>query len=122
MTKAEAHELQNVKKNLPLPVLVWLGMQICKHKDYVVHDRVFEEMEKCVDDLMESWMGMHKLAITPMPFPFIQMLLGLLYLWMLTVPFPLAVSYGWAAPPIACLLGIALFGINAIGAELEDPL
>merc|ERR1712166_276757 len=49
------------------------------------------------------------------------MLLGLLYLWMLTVPFPLAVAYGWASPAISMLLGIALFGINSIGAELEDP-
>eukprot|EP00657_Telonema_sp_P-1_P007148 TRINITY_DN26807_c0_g1_i1.p1 TRINITY_DN26807_c0_g1~~TRINITY_DN26807_c0_g1_i1.p1 ORF type:complete len:234 (-),score=47.11 TRINITY_DN26807_c0_g1_i1:225-926(-) len=65
---------------------------------------------------------MHKLATTPMPFPFLQMLLGLMYLWMFTVPFPLAIAYGWASPAISMLLGVALFGINSIGAELEDPL
>ena len=83
-------------------------------------------------------MGMHKLATTPMPFPFIQMLMGLMYLWIYTVqtavcravhldvclqvPFPLAVDYGWAAVPITFLFGVAFFGIDTIGAELEDPL
>eukprot|EP00658_Telonema_sp_P-2_P009361 TRINITY_DN13507_c0_g1_i3.p1 TRINITY_DN13507_c0_g1~~TRINITY_DN13507_c0_g1_i3.p1 ORF type:complete len:400 (+),score=111.98 TRINITY_DN13507_c0_g1_i3:101-1201(+) len=118
----EKEELLAAKKNLPLLVLTWLGLTISEHRHFVVYDRVFEEMDKCVDELMEAWMGMHKLATTPMPFPFLQMLLGLLYLWMLTVPFPLAISYGWAAPFISCLLGVALFGINAIGAELEDPM
>eukprot|EP00656_Telonema_subtile_P016539 TRINITY_DN18743_c0_g1_i3.p1 TRINITY_DN18743_c0_g1~~TRINITY_DN18743_c0_g1_i3.p1 ORF type:complete len:174 (+),score=35.66 TRINITY_DN18743_c0_g1_i3:568-1089(+) len=122
LTPAESEELGNAKKNLPLLVLTWLGIQIASHHQYSVYDRVFEEMDKCVDELLAAWMGMHKLATTPMPFPFLQMLLGLLYLWMLTVPFPLAVAYGWASPAISMLLGIALFGINCIGAELEDPL
>ena len=30
-------------------------MSVWQHKDYVVYDRVFEEMEKCVDDLMEVY-------------------------------------------------------------------
>lgn len=122
LKEPEIHELDQATKNLPLVVLTWLGAHIVKHRQYVVYDRVFEEMDKCIDELMEAWMGMHKLATTPMPFPFLQMLLGLMYLWMLTVPFPLAIAYGWAAPAISMLLGVALFGINAIGAELEDPL
>jgi len=118
----EMAELNKAKKNLPLVLLVHLGIEIAKYKDHVKHIKVFEEMDHMVDNLMEAWMGMHKLATTPMPFPFIQMLLGLMYLWIYTVPFPLANLYGWAAPPITMLFGTAFFGINAIGAELEDPL
>jgi len=65
---------------------------------------------------------MHKLATTPMPFPFLQMLLSLMYLWMFTVPLPLVLEYGWAGVVIAAVLATALFGINSIGNELEDPL
>merc|ERR1711865_424351 len=50
------------------------------------------------------------------------MLLTLMYVWMYTLPFPIASSFGWASPPVAILLGLALFGLNAIGAELEDPM
>jgi len=66
-------------------------------------------------------MGMHKLATTPMPFPYVNMLYSLLYLWMYTVGFPLAVAQGWISMVIVLFLGFALFGINAIGQELEDP-
>ena len=38
------------------------------------------------------------------------------------MPFPLAVTYEYAGPAISFVLGTALFGIDAIGAELEDPL
>jgi len=118
----EMAELNKAKKNLPLVMLVHLGIEIARYKDHVKHIKVFEEMDHMVDNLMEAWMGMHKLATTPMPFPFIQMLMGLMYLWIYTVPFPLAVDYGWAAVPITFLFGVAFFGIDTIGAELEDPL
>ena len=28
----------------------------------------------------------------------------------------------WASPPVTCLLALSLFGLNSIGAELEDPM
>ena len=48
-----------------------------------------------------------------------QMLLTLMYIWMYTLPFPVAAQFGWASPPVCVLLGFALFGLNAVGAELE---
>merc|ERR1711865_1061310 len=115
-------ELQNAGKNLPLVALTHIGIEIARYKDHVKHIKVFEEMDHMVDNLMEAWMGMHKLATTPMPFPFIQMLTGLMYLWMFTVPLPLASTFEYAGPFISLVLATALFGLNAIGAELEDPL
>jgi len=119
---SETIELQRAGKNLPLLVLTFVGIEIAKVKDDLAHPRLFQEMDFMVDKLMEAWMGMHKLATTPMPFPFLQMLTVLMYLWLYTVPFPLAVTYEYAGPAISFVLGTALFGIDAIGAELEDPL
>ena len=51
--------------------------------------------EKNIQDMTEAWMGMHKLATTPMPFPIIQSLLTLMYLWIYTFPFAFATDYGW---------------------------
>lgn len=78
-------------------------------------------MERDVGDLMKAWMGMQKLATTPFPFPWIQTLITLMYLWMYTIPFPLVNQYGWVGPPVAGLLGVAIFGLWYIGCELEDP-
>ena len=58
---------------------------------------------------------MHKLATTPMPFPYVQMLYTLMYVYMYSYPIPLAVSYGWISLPVTLLLSIAIFGINQIG-------
>lgn len=91
-------------------------------RPYMIHPDVLIWMEESIQGLMEGWMGMHKLATTPMPFPFIQMLLTLMYIWMYTLPFPIASQFGWASPPVCVLLGFALFGLNAVGAELEDPM
>ena len=67
-------------------------------------------------------MGMHKLATTPMPFPIVQSLLILKYLWLLTFPFTFAAKHGWASPPVSVALAYAFFGLYNIGCELEDPL
>ena len=67
-------------------------------------------------------MGMHKLATTPMPFPIVQTLLLLKYIWILTFPFAFAVHHGWASPPVSAILCYAFFGLYSIGCELEDPL
>jgi len=65
MEPQELVELQNAKKNLPLVVLTLLGQHIARHAsdlpamgyhDYTVHERIFEEMDKYIDDLMEAWM------------------------------------------------------------------
>jgi putative membrane protein len=122
LTDAQKEELQPGKKNLPQTVLIWIGQEVVTMRPYMIHPDVLIWMEESIQSLMEGWMGMHKLATTPMPFPFIQMLLTLMYIWMYTLPFPVASNFGWASPPVAVLLGLALFGLNAIGAELEDPM
>jgi len=122
LTLDEKAELEKVAKNLPQQVLIWVGREVVKMRPFMIHPDVLIWMEESIQGLMEGWMGMHKLATTPMPFPFIQMLLTLMYVWMYTLPFPIASSFGWASPPVAILLGLALFGLNAIGAELEDPM
>jgi len=114
--------LEGVKKNLPQMVLIWIGKEVVAMRPYMIHPDVLIWMEESIQGLMEGWMGMHKLATTPMPFPFIQMLLTLMYIWMYTLPFPVAAQFGWASPPVCVLLGFALFGLNAVGAELEDPM
>merc|ERR1712166_1633253 len=114
--------LEGVKKNLPQMVLIWIGKEVVAMRPYMIHPDVLIWMEESIQGLMEDWMGMHKLATTPMPFPFIQMLLTLMYIWMYTLPFPVAAQFGWASPPVCVLLGFALFGLNAVGAELEDPM
>jgi len=56
-----------------------------------------------------------------MPFPYVQLLYSLLFVWGYTVGVPLAVKFGWVSLAVTLLLNLAFFGINCIGKELEDP-
>jgi len=84
LTSEEFEKLQAVKKNFVLIILKWVGDAIAQFKGQLLFDRAMDFMEKNVSDLMQAWMGMHKLATTPMPFPYVQMLYVLLYGWMIT--------------------------------------
>jgi len=120
-TKAEYEKLKEVKKNFCVVILMWLGEAIAEFKDQLLFPRSMDFMQKEVATLMEVWMGMQKLATTPFPFPYIQMLTTILYLFMFTVGIPIAAEYGFVGIPLTFLMAYALFGLNAIGAELEDP-
>jgi len=78
-------------------------------------------MEARAGTLMQAWMGMHKLATTPMPFPYVQLLYSLLYVYAYSITLPLAVMYEWNSLPVSLLIAFAMFGLNQIGKELEDP-
>lgn len=123
LTKAEFAKIMAVRKNFVLVIVKWLGDEVMKFKGQLLFDRATDFMEKSVSDLMLAWMGMHKLTTTPMPFPYVQMLYFLLYGWMYTIGSAISMKseIRYKAIPATGLLGFALFGINAIGQELEDP-
>lgn len=123
LTAEEFKKCQAMKKNFVVVIVKWLGDEVLKFKGQLLFDRATDFMEHSVSELMSAWMGMHKLATTPMPFPYVQMLYTLLYGWMYTIGLALSIDpkINFKAIPAAGLLGYALFGINAIGQELEDP-
>merc|ERR1712178_662945 len=78
-------------------------------------------MEERVGELMGAWMGMQKLATTPFPFPYAQMCTFFLYLWCYCFPVAAAANFQWYGCVVTFVMCFALFGINAISLELEDP-
>jgi len=121
LTNREIESLKASKKNHPVTVLMWLGDVCIAAKHKYTHDLVWESLDTNIGGMLQAFMGMQKLATTPMPFPYVQMILCFVYLWLFTLPFPLTTKFGAVAIPVAFLLGFAFFGLNAIGEELEDP-
>eukprot|EP00658_Telonema_sp_P-2_P082840 TRINITY_DN8830_c0_g1_i3.p1 TRINITY_DN8830_c0_g1~~TRINITY_DN8830_c0_g1_i3.p1 ORF type:complete len:349 (-),score=91.86 TRINITY_DN8830_c0_g1_i3:361-1407(-) len=117
----ECAEFERVQRNLCQLPMRWLAEEWLGVKRWVTNERVLDQADRLIQDLTEAWMGMHKLATTPMPFPLVQELLMLAWLWMITFPFAFASNYGWASPPFTFILAFGLFGLMAIGSELEDP-
>lgn len=101
--------------------LQWVGQALSKFKDKQVFGRALDSMEEEVGDLMGAWMGMQKLATTPFPFPYAQMCTFFLYLWCYTFPIAISVKLSWFGVVISTIVSYALFGINCVALELEDP-
>jgi putative membrane protein len=121
LSASEIAALKAAKKNHPVTVLMWIGDVVVAAKDRFIHERVYEAMDTSIGGLLQAFMGMQKLATTPMPFPYVQMILFFVYLWLFTFPIGLVPEFKESAPTVAFLLCFAFLGLNAIGEELEDP-
>lgn len=121
LTVEEIASLKQTKKNHPVTILMWIGDVVVTAKNRFIHDRVWEAMDSNIGGLLQAFMGMQKLSTTPMPFPYVQMILAFMYLWLFTLPIGMVSSYGGLSIPISFLLAYAFLGLNAIGEELEDP-
>ena len=78
-------------------------------------------MENSVAAIVASWSAAMKIRNTPMPFPYVQMLNTYLLLFVYSIPFATVHRFRWATPVVTALIAIPLFGINAIGVEVENP-
>eukprot|EP01062_Namystynia_karyoxenos_P026703 TRINITY_DN20672_c0_g1_i1.p1 TRINITY_DN20672_c0_g1~~TRINITY_DN20672_c0_g1_i1.p1 ORF type:complete len:471 (+),score=125.52 TRINITY_DN20672_c0_g1_i1:78-1415(+) len=88
---------------------------------YIASSRQMLQMDRQVQDILQAWLGCKKIKDTPMPFPYVQMLNFFLLIFVYTLPFTTAHIFEWALPAISAIVAMALFGINAIGVEIEDP-
>ncbi|MBD0347164.1 MAG: hypothetical protein ICV63_20550 [Coleofasciculus sp. Co-bin14] len=110
------------KENPPLQIALWIA-------DYLQqqHDRKhltsyqLASLHKLLDTLVNSLGGCERIIKTPVPLVYAIHLKGLLLIYCLLLPLQVVTAFGWYTAPIVVLVSFALFGIDEIGSELEDP-
>jgi putative membrane protein len=65
--------------------------------------------------------GAERILRTPIPFAYAQHIKIFVVLFCFTAPFAMVEIMGWATPVASGLLALALFGVDEIGVEIEDP-
>ncbi|MCE9577587.1 MAG: hypothetical protein K8W52_30840 [Deltaproteobacteria bacterium] len=65
--------------------------------------------------------GAERILKTPIPFAYAQHIKIFVVLFCFSVPFAIVDQMGWATPPVSAVLALALFGVDEIGVEIEDP-
>jgi putative membrane protein len=65
--------------------------------------------------------GAERILNTPIPFAYAQHIKSFLALFCLTAPFAMVQTMGWYTPIAAAIVAFALFGIDEIGVEIEEP-
>ena len=106
----------------PLEVAFWIG-------DYLQLQAHRETLNPCnlsttlglLNNMVESLGGCERILKTPMPLAYAIHLKQLLLLYCFLLPFQLVQSLGWWTGPVIALVSFTLFGIEAIGIEIENP-
>lgn len=120
-TTEEINELRNLKRR-PLKVLGWIDTFLRQLRD---SNQITELEELHIDRHLEQLTGtfasLIKVQTLQLPFPYAQLLWYFLAMYVYTLPLVLVKFYGGYSVIPACFVAMVLFGINAVGNELEDP-
>lgn len=74
-----------------------------------------------VTALVDALGACERIVKTPVPFAYAQHIKVFVLLFTFTIPFAVVDVLHWGTPVAAAVLGFALFGIDEIGVEIEDP-
>ncbi len=74
-----------------------------------------------LNTMVESFIGCDRILRTPMPLAYAIHLKQLLLLFCVLLPFQLVADVGWLTGLTVALVSFTLFGIEAIGIEIENP-
>lgn len=121
LTESERAQLQPLEQRAPV-VTTWISRELARliqlgHLD----SSKLRALDGNLTALVQSLGGCQRIRRTPVPFAYAQHIKIFVVLFCYTVPFAMAESlqaYTWVA---SAILAFALFGIDEIGVEIEDP-
>jgi putative membrane protein len=106
----------------PLQVARWISDGVAAEARA---GRISEQRLMILDNqlsaLLDAMGGCERILRTPVPFAYAHHIKGFLTLFCFTVPLALLDSMGLYTPLAAAIVAYALFGIDEIGVEIEDP-
>lgn len=106
----------------PLTVATWLTqLYVSAADDGVVSEQRLRTLDTNLTQLIQNWSDAERIHKTPVPFAYAHHIKVFLTLFCFTVPFALAHVTHWYAVMGAMVVAFALFGIDEIGVEIEDP-
>jgi len=121
LTESQRRALDGVTFRAPV-VAAWITARL---RQEVTAGRLSEQRLQLFDAnltaLNDALGGAERILRTPIPFAYAQHIKIFVVLFCFSAPFVMADVMGWATPPAVGLLALALFGIDEIGVEIEDP-
>ena len=121
VTTQQYHELQQMN-HPPLEVAFWIA-------DYLqssfnagkLNAYQLSAMLTQVDNLVDALGGCERILKTPIPLAYAIHLKQLLLLYCLALPFQMVSALQWWTALVVGLISFAVFGIEEIGIEIENP-
>jgi ion channel-forming bestrophin family protein len=121
VTPYQAQKLKNIN-HAPLEVAFWIGDYLQQqHQRKQIDSYQLVAMQELLNNLVDNLGACERILRTPMPIAYSIHLRQLLLLYCLLLPFQLVQSLGWWTGLMTALISFTLFGIEAIGIQIEDP-
>lgn len=109
-------------EQVPLSLTAWLTeIYVAAADDGLITETRLRNLDTNLTSLSAFWADLDRIRTTPVPFAYAHHIKVFLSLFCFTVPFALADLSSWYAIGGAVLVAFALFGIDEIGVEIEDP-
>lgn len=111
-----------IMHNPPLEIAFWLGdyLQVQYDRDRM-NAYQLTAMFKLLDTMVDALGACERILKTPIPLAYSIHLKQLILLYCLGLPFQLVETVGWWTPLIVGIISFTVFGIEAIGIEIENP-
>ncbi|WP_445306612.1 hypothetical protein [Microcoleus vaginatus] len=108
--------------NMQLKVTQRIGGYLTKqYTQKHVDSLQFAFLNRLLDQLVECLSRCERLLAAPMPKAYSIHLQHLLLLYCLALPFQMVKDFQWWTIPVVRIVSFGLFGVEAIGLEIENP-
>ena len=121
LTEQERETLDTVTHR-PVTMCSWISSRLVSlaRKGKITEQRL-QSMDTNLTVFHDNLGACERILKTPVPFAYAQHIKTFLVLFVATAPFAMADTLLWGTPVAIAVLAFALFGIDEIGVEIEDP-
>ncbi|HEY9697706.1 MAG TPA: bestrophin family ion channel [Trichocoleus sp.] len=106
----------------PLEVAFWIQDYFQhQYRRHCLHIYQLTQMQQLLNLMVDALGGCERILRTPIPLAYAIHLKQLLLIYCLTLPFQFVKDLEWWTVPMVILISFTLFGIEAIGIEIENP-
>jgi putative membrane protein len=121
LSAAERAQLEPLRHR-PSVVAAWISARLyAAHRAGALEIEPLRAMDANLTTLIAALGGCERIRRTPVPFAYAQHIKLFMVLFCYTVPFALVEALGVYTAVASGALSFALFGIDEIGVEIEDP-
>jgi putative membrane protein len=108
--------------NPPLEIAFWIGDYLQQQANrQALNPYLLPQLQQLLNNMIEGLTGCERILKTPMPLAYAIHLKQLLLLYCFLIPFEFVKELGFWTGPTVALISFTLFGIEAIGIEIENP-
>lgn len=116
--------LQSVRASRNPPEMILRAMQallVNALREAKIDVIQFQMLDELLQKLAQAQASCERIQNTPIPFGYTLLLHRTAYTFCFLLPFCFANTLGWATPFVTALAAYTLFGLDALGNELEEP-